>query len=370
MNTYRAIKVSEPFTTQDELKAIREVLLSGQFVSGRKVKEFEERFANYLGVKHAVAVSSGTAALHIALILLGVKLGDEVIVPPLSFFATIEAVLYQGSVPVFADIDPRSFCLDSQDVERKITKATVAIIPVHLFGNAADMDGIMDVAERYDLAVIEDAAQAHGTEYKGKKVGGIGNMGAFSFYATKHMTTGEGGALVTNDGEWARMARIIRNHGLIDANHHDYLGYNYRMNEMAAAIGIVQLKRLEEMNERRIVNSLYLLGELDKRNLGWLTVPELNTNVRHTFFWCPVLVNGERLGLSATELATKLKKKGIETRHRYHEPLYRQRALGPSYRNTHLKNAEQVAGRLIGLPNHPNLNKDDLDYIVTTLEEL
>lgn len=369
MTTHR-IKVSEPFTTQDELKAIREVLLSGRFVSGRKVEEFEERFADYLDVKYAVAVNSGTAALHIALILLGVKLGDEVVVPPLSFFATIEAVLYQGATPAFADIDPRNFCLDPQDVERKITKVTVAIIPVHLFGNAADMDGIMEVAKRHDLAVVEDAAQAHGTEYKGRKVGGIGDMGIFSFYATKHMTTGEGGALVTNDKEWARMARIIRNHGMTDASHHDYLGYNYRMNEMAAAMGIVQLGRLDEMNEKRIANSLYLLKELGKRNLGWLTVPKLGANIKHTFFWCPVLVNEERLGMPTAELTAKLKRKGVETRHRYHEPLYRQRALGPAYKNVHLKNAEAVAGRLIGLPNHPNLGKEDLDCVIALLEEL
>ena len=209
-----------------KIKAVKKVILSGRYDSGHKVKEFENKFANYLGIKYAVAINSGTAALHVALAVLNIEAGDEVIVPPLTFFSTISSVLHQNATPIFADIDLENFCLDSQDIEKKITKHTKAIIPVHLYGNSAEMDKIMTIAKKYNLKVIEDAAQAHGTEYKNKKVGAIGDIGCFSFFATKHMTTGEGGILVTNNKEWADLARIIRSHGMTRRENHDYQGVN------------------------------------------------------------------------------------------------------------------------------------------------
>jgi len=378
----KIIKVAQPVVGREEVEAVGKVLLSGRYISGARVREFEEEFAKYIGARYAVAVNSGTAALHIALTVLGIGPGDEVVVPPLTFFSTVSVVLYQDAIPVFADIDKMSYCLDPQDLEKKITKNTKAVIPVHLYGNSADMSSIMQIARRYKLKVIEDVAQAHGTEYKAKKVGSIGDIGCFSFFATKHMTTGEGGMLATNNRKYADLAKIIRNHGMVDRDHHNYLGYNYRMTEMEAAIGLVQLRKLDDLNERRIKNSLYLIKELEKANIGWITLPHLDKHIKHTFFWCPIIVDEELLGMSTRELITLLRKRGIEVRHRYWEPLYRQRILveksrflrnhylvsrNIDYAKIYLKNAEKIAGKIIGLPNHPKLRRGDLDYIVDIL---
>lgn len=382
----KRIKVAKPFVDEEEVEAVKEVLLSGHYVSGPRIKEFEKKFADYVGVKHAVAVNSGTAALHVALASLDIGPGDEVIVPPLTFFSTVSAVLHQNAIPIFADIDSESFCLDPSDVENKITENTKAIIPVHIFGNAAEMDEIMKIAEENDLKVIEDCAQAHGTEYKGKKVGSIGDIGCFSFYATKHMTTGEGGMITTDSEKIAEKARIIRNHGMSGRDQHITLGYNYRMSEINAAIGLVQIKKLENLNRKRIENSIYLLNEIKNRGIEQFKVPEIKDYVRHTFFWCPVVVLEERIGMSTQEVVRRLKEKGIETRYRYRRPLYKQRVLqnlSPypkdcpfaclrrkiNYADIYLPNAEKLAGRIIGLPNHPGLNKDDLDYVLDVLEK-
>lgn len=385
MNKQPKIKVAKPFIDEEEVQAVREVLLSGRYVSGPKVQEFEENFADYIGVEHAIAVNSGTAALHIALASIGIGPGDEVIVPPVTFFSTISSVLHQNAIPVFADIDPESFCLIPSDVENKITQNTKAVIPVHIFGNAAEMDEIIKIASENNVKVIEDCAQAHGTEYKGKKVGSIGDAGCFSFYATKHMTTGEGGMITTNDDTLAEKARIIRNHGMIGRDEHVMLGYNYRMSEINAAIGIVQLKKLEQLNRKRIENSVYLLNEIKKREIEWLKVPEIKEYIRHTFFWCPVVVLEERVGMSTQEVVKKLRDKGVETRYRYKQPLYRQKVLETSpyprgcpfvcqnrkinYASLRLPNAEKLAGRIIGLPNHPGLTIEDLDYVLDVLEK-
>ncbi len=386
MINMRIIKVAKPFVDEEEVQAVREVLLSGHYVSGPKVKEFEEKFADYVGVKHAVAVNSGTAALHVALASLGIGPGDEVIVPPLTFFSTVSAVLHQNAIPIFADIDPESFCLSPSDFEDKITENTKAVIPVHIFGNSAEMDEIVEIAEEHDIIVIEDCAQAHGTEYKGRKVGSIGDAGCFSFYATKHMTTGEGGMITTDDDKIAERAKMIRNHGMVGRDQHIILGYNYRMSEINAAIGIVQLKKLERLNELRIKNSLYLLSEIKKR-ISWLKVPEIKSYIRHTFFWCPVLVLEDEIGFKTSEIVKRLREFGVEVRYRYREPLYKQRVLtdlspypkgcpfkcarrGINYRNVFLPNIEKIAGKIIGLPNHPGLSAEDLDYVVEVLEKI
>jgi dTDP-4-amino-4,6-dideoxygalactose transaminase len=387
MRKYPKISVARPFVGDDEVKAVEEVLLSGRYVSGVKVKKFEEEFAEYIGTEHAIAVNSGTAALHVALASIGVGPGDEVIVPPLTFFATISSVLHQNAVPIFADIDPESFCLDVSDVEDKITENTKAIIPVHLFGNAAEMDEIIKIAVKNGVKVVEDCAQALGTRYKNKKVGSIGDVGCFSFYATKHMTTGEGGIITTNDGDVAEKSRIIRNHGLVGRDDHIMLGYNYRMSEINAAIGLVQLKKLEDLNQKRIENSTYLLSEIESRDIEWIKVPEIKDYIRHTFFWCPVIVLEEKIGLSTHSVVKKLREMGVETRYRYTQPLYKQRVLqnlSPypkgcpfsclkrkiDYTDVYLPNAEKLAGKIIGLPNHPGLSKDELDYILGVLERL
>jgi len=378
----RFIKAAVPGTGEEEARAIKEVILSGNFISGRKVKEFEERFADYIGVENAAAVNSGTAALHVALAVMGIGPGDEVIVPSLTFFSTISSVLHQNAIPVFADIDSDTFCLSPEEIKKSITARTKAIIPVHLYGNSADMDEIMKIANERNLFVVEDCAQAHGTEYKGKKVGSIGHMGVFSFFATKHMTTGEGGMITSNNEEWVRKSRVIRSHGLINRDDHIYLGYNYRMNEIAAAMGLVQLNKLDYLNEQRIKNSLFLLKELGRKNSKWFRIPKLSEDIKHTFFWCPLVVNTEN-GFATRDVVEKLKEKGIEVRQRYQEPLYKQEVVQelspypsgcpftcqpesniPDYKSLYLPNIEALAGNIIGLPNHPELNQEDLEYIM------
>ena len=385
--TRRYVKVAEPYVGEEEVKAVAEVILSGRYVQGPKVKEFEEKFAQYIGVKHAVATNSGTAALHIALAAAGVGPGDEVIVPALTFFATVEAVLHQNAVPIFADIDPETCNIDPDDIRKRMTDKTKAIIPVHLYGQPADMDPIMEIAEDHDLIVIEDCAQAHGAEYKGRKVGSIGHIGCWSFYATKNMTTGEGGMITTNDDEIAEKARLIRNHGMISRDDHMVLGYNYRMSEIQAAFGLVQLSRLDKLNEIRIRNSMYLMENL--KDVEWLRPTKILPYVKHVFFWAPFRVLEDKLGMSTKELVALLRERGVEVRHRYYAPLYKQivllkKATYPhgcpfscpfygreiDYSKVYLPGAEQVAGKMIGLPNHPKLTKEDLDYVIEVIKSI
>lgn len=383
------IRVAKPFVGKEEIEAVSKVLLSGNYVSGKKVREFEKKWADYVGVKEAIAVNSGTAALHIALAVLDIGPGDEVIVPPMTFFSTITAVLHQNAIPVFADIEEDTLCLDPQSFREVITERTKAVIPVHLYGNAANMSEITRVSKKNGIKVIEDAAQAHGTEINGKKVGSIGDIGAFSFFATKHITTGEGGMITTDSSEWAEVMRSIRNHGMIDRHNHTSLGYNYRMSEINAAIGIEQLKKLDVLNEKRIKNSEYIINRLREEKPDWMELMDIRENVKHTYFWCLVIVNEEILRISTKELHEKLKEKGLETRYRYLNPLYKQpllKELSPyplgcpyecnkidkiyDYNNLYLTVAEKYAGKIIGLPNHPGLTRKECDLIVEILHEV
>jgi len=363
------IQVAQPHVGEKEVAAVREVLLSGNYVSGVRVELFEKRFAEYVGVNHAIALNSGTAALHIALEAMGVGKGDEVIVPPLTFFATVSSVLYLGAIPVFADIDLDNLCLSPESTEKNISSKTKAFIPVHLFGAAAKMNNFMALSSKYDIPILEDCAQAHGTEYDGKKVGGIGKAGAFSFFATKHMTTGEGGMITTNDPNIAQICKIIRNHGLTDRDTHARLGFNNRMTEIEAAMGLVQLDKLDMLNDNRIANSEYLIRHIEK--FSWARIPVPKNMVKHTYFWCPVMIDENKAGKSFEDLKQHLIHNNIGHRLRYQEPLYKQNIfskLGLDYSSVFLPNAERVAGKILGLPNHPRLTKGQLDRIVGALE--
>jgi len=365
-------------TDNKEIEAVTEVLKSGRYADGPKAKEFESNFAQYIGTKRGVSCSSGTAALHLSLIVCGIKPGDEVIVPPLTFFATVEAVLHQGAIPVFADLDPRTYCLDPKDFEKKITSKTKAVIPVHLFGMPSEMDEILEIAKKHDIFVIEDCAQAHGAEYKGKKVGSFGDVNCWSFYATKNMTTGEGGAVTTNNEELADKITALKNHGMINRNDHAILGYNYRMSEIHAAIGIVQLKKLDQFNEKRRRISSKLIEELS--SISWLETPFIPDYVKHAFFWCPFKVKEDIIKMTGREVRTELMNKGLEVRHRYTSPLYTQPVLLENnfnglvpvkvdYSNIHLPNVEAVVGKVIGLPNHPGLTEEDVSQIISIIQK-
>ncbi|MCP4987323.1 MAG: DegT/DnrJ/EryC1/StrS family aminotransferase [Colwellia sp.] len=380
------IKVSEPCVGDEELSAITEVLLSGNYISGKKVEQFETAFAEYIGVKYCIAVSSGTSALHIALACSGIGPGHEVIVPAMTFFSTITSVIHQNAIPIFADVN-KDYCIDPESIKRVISEKTRAIIPVHLYGYAANMREILKIAEEYDLKVIEDCAQAHGTEYYGKKVGRFGEAGTFSFFATKNMTTGEGGIITTDCKEMAESATLYRSHGMSNRNDHIMLGYNHRMTEMEAAFGLVQLKKLDIFNAKRINNSYYLYEHL--KDIPWIIIQKFDKNIKHTFFWCPVRIDEQKLGMSVDELKEILKKNGIGFRHRYTEPLYKQKLLVDKrvypegcpfscsfygkkvdYSTIFLPNAEVFSGRMIGLPNHPNLTKENLDRIIHVLRTI
>jgi len=357
----RTIPIAKPVLGREEEEAIRKVLQSGMLVQAKTVKSFEKAFADYIGVEHGVAVTNGTLALDTIMKALKIGPGDEVIIPAFSFVATGNCVLFQRAKPVFADIDQRSFNIDPSDVNEKITAKTKAIIAVHLYGQPAKMEKLKEIAQDHDLFLVEDAAQAHGAEYKGRKAGGLGEVGCFSFYATKNMTTGEGGMITTNNDELARKARLLRNHGQTEKYHHAILGYNYRMTELSAAIGLVQLKKLEKINEKRIRNAKMLNEGIKKTHD--LTPPYVEEHVKHVFYQYVVRVE-ENYPLKRNELANHLEKMGIGTAVHYPMPIYRQplyHELG--YDKTICPVTEESCKQVLSLPVHPSVSDEDIQYI-------
>lgn len=312
----------EADVTEEEINAIVEVLKTKRLsqLTSEKVSEFEEAFAKYYGVKYAIAVSSGTTALHAALAAAGVGPKNDVILPPYTFMATANAILHQTAVPNFADVDPRTYTLDPEDFEKRITPKTKAVIPVHMLGHPADMDPIMEIAEKHNVIVIEDCAQANGAEYKGIKVGTFGDFGCFSFYLNKHMTTGgEGGMIITNNEKLAKKAKSIVNHCRVDVSpylnvpaHNVYwgIGYNYRMTAPQAAMGIIQLRRLDGFIKKRIKNAEYLDKHLKK--LDGIKPPFVSKNVKHVYWAYGALIIEEKLGVSRDKFAEALLGEGIK----------------------------------------------------------
>jgi perosamine synthetase len=357
----RIIPIAKPVLGREEEGVIRKVVQSGMLVQGEKVRSFEKAFADYIGVKHAVAVTNGTIALDTTLKALKIGPGDEVIVPAFSFVATGNCVLFQRAKPVFADIDQRSFNIDPSDVNEKITARTKAIIAVHMFGQPAKMKELKEIAQGHEIFLIEDAAQAHGAEYNGQKAGGLGEVGCFSFYATKNMTTGEGGIIMTNNDELAGKARLLRNHGQTEKYHHTILGYNYRMTELSAAVGLVQIKKLDRINEKRIRNARMLNEGIEK--IHGLTPPYVEEHVKHVYYQYVVKVE-ENYPMERNELANHLEKMGIGTAVHYPMPIYRQplyHKLG--YDKMTCPITEESCKRVLSLPVHPSVSGEDIQYI-------
>jgi dTDP-4-amino-4,6-dideoxygalactose transaminase len=353
---------------KEEKQGVLEVLDSGMLAQGPKVEALEEAFAEYCGVEHAVATSSGTTALHVALLANGIGEGDEVITTPFTFISSANSILFTGAKPVFVDIDPVTFNIDSAKIEAAITPRTKAIMPVHLFGLMADMDAIMTIAEAHDLAVIEDACQAHGAAYEGKQAAessaaessaGSFGTGCFSFYPTKNMTTAEGGMVTTNDAAIAEQCRAIRQHGMRRRYYHEDLGYNFRMTDVHAAIGLAQLQKLERFNEARISNARFL-----SENLQGVTTPTAPEGRRHVFHQYTIRVpDGQR-----DALREALSDQDIGTGVYYPVPVHQQdyyvNALG--YDVT-LPEAEQASAEVLSLPVHPALSDEDLEAIVAAV---
>jgi len=350
------IRMGRPVIGEEEKRAVLAVLESGQLAQAQRVAEFEEAFARFVGSEHAVAVSSGTAALIAALLAHGIGPGDEVITTPFTFAATANAVLIAGARPVFVDVREEDFNIDPALIEPAVTPRTRAILPVHLFGHPCDMEAIGDIARRHGLLVIEDACQAHGASIDGRVVGSFGT-GCFSLYATKNMTTGEGGVLTTNDAAIAERVRLIRNHGERQRYHSELLGYNLRMTEMAAALGLAQLSRLPDLNERRRANADYL-----SRHLRGVITPGERQGCHHVYHQYTVRVPSGR-----DRLAAVLREAGVETAVFYPTPVHQQTLYRDRGYDLSLPVAERLSRQVLSLPVHPSLSQEDLETIVAAV---
>lgn len=361
MNTI--IPVAEPCLGQEELENVVDAVKSGWISSrGKYIPLFEQEFATYCGTKYAVATSNGTTALHLALKALGISEGDEVLVPALTFIATANAVVYCNATPVFIDSHPDYWCLDPDKIEAKITHRTKAIIPVHLYGHPCDMEPIIKLARKHSLYVIEDGAEAHGAEYKGQKVGSLGDINCFSFFGNKIITTGEGGMCLTNSEELAQKMRILRNQGTSPERQywHDFVGFNYRMTNIQAAIGTAQLKKLDDFirRKRKIVqfyNSLL-------SPVRGITLPPEMTWARSVYWMYCILINDE-FGITPGKLAERLKEQGIETRPFFY-PIHQ---MPPYKKPGVLPVAERLSAKGINLPSSVNLTQEMVGRVVQSI---
>jgi dTDP-4-amino-4,6-dideoxygalactose transaminase len=341
-------------------QALAQVFASGQFVLGEQVVAFEEAFAALCGVKHAIAVNSGTSALHLSLLALGVGPGDEVLTVPFTFVATTAAICYTAARPVFVDIDPLSFTMDVHHLERAVTGRTKAIIPVHLYGQSADLDPILKVAARYKLAVIEDACQAHGAQYKSRSVGGIGDLGCFSFYPGKNLGAyGEGGIVVTNNDDHVRTIRMLRDWGQERRYHHVRKGYNYRMDGIQGAILGVKLRHLEKWTEARRAHA----NRYDQLLASSpVSLPQAMPYARHVYHVYAIR-SRERDALQAA-----LQTRGIQTGIHYPIPVHLQKAYADlGYRKGDFPHSERAAAEVLSLPMYPELSTEAIEQVASAI---
>jgi perosamine synthetase len=355
------IPVARPLLGEDEVAAATAVLRSGQVTQGRQVAAFEDEFSALVDGRHCVAVSSGTAALWLSLLALGIGPGDEVIVPSFTFAATAGAVALAGAAPVFADIDPVTFCLEPAAAAAAITPRTAAVVPVHLYGHPAPMGALAPLAARHGLAVLEDAAQAHGAQLDARPVGAFGTAAAFSFYPTKNMATIEGGMAVTPDRAIARRLRLLRNQGMGETlYHHEIIGANARMSDLAAAIARCQLARLDGFTTARRRNA----AALDAALRCAIGCPQAAPGAYHVYHQYTVTVPGGPAARDA--LAEALQERGVGSRVYYPVPVHRLEAFA-RYTAPDLPRADAAAGSVLSLPVHPALTTADLDRIATAV---
>jgi perosamine synthetase len=362
------IHMSFPDMDEADVKAVLEVLPTGRLSIGPKIEEFERAVAAYAGVPYAVGMSSGTAALHVAVKALGIGPGDEVLVPSFTFAASVNVILYERATPVFVDVEPDTYNLDPADLERKVTPRTRAIMAVDVFGHPVEWDRVLEVARRHGLAVIDDSCEALGAEYRGTRLGSLGDAAAFAFYPNKQITTGEGGMLVTSDERIARVARSLRNQGRAEMGawlEHERLGYNYRMDEMSAALGVSQLSRLERhVEKRRRVAGMYTerLSRFD-----WVRPPVVRPHVRMSWF---VYVASLAEGLDRAPVMEAVEARGVPVR-AYFSPIHLQPYIRAECGLTppELPVTEAVSRRTIALPFHNNLPEEHVERVVTALEQ-
>jgi perosamine synthetase len=356
------IPISKPYIGEAEKQAVLEVLESGMLVQGPRTAKLEEKFAAVCGTKHAIATSCGTTALHVALLAHQIGPGDEVITTPFTFMASVNCILYVGAKPVFVDIDEETFNINPALIEAAITPKTKAILPVHLYGYPCDMDAISGIAEKHGLVIVEDACQAVGAKYHEKPVGSFGT-GCFSLYATKNIMSGEGGMITTNDDALAQRCRMIRNHGMQRRYYHDMLGYNFRMSDLHAAIGLVQIDRLAEFTEKRRANALYL-----NEHIKSVITPEVRPGYDHVWHQYTVRIDGKRDRDAAVK---KLNEAGVGTGIFYPIPANKQSYMvSDGYGDIILPVTERLVNKVISLPVHPQLSQADLETIVAEVNKL
>ncbi len=356
------VPIAKPIIGDEEIENVVEVLKSGMIAQGPKVEEFEQKFAEWVGAEYGIAVNSGTAALHTALLACDIGPGDEVITTPFTFIASGNSIVYTGAKPVFADIDLKTYTLSPDAIEDAITENTKAIMPVQLYGQSAEMDRINEIAEKYGLIVIEDAAQAHGATFKGQKVGSMGDMSCFSFYPTKNMTTSEGGIITTDDEELADSARMFRAHGATVRYHHNAIGYNFRMTDISAAIGLAQLKNIDEFNDKRIANADYLNKGL--ADVDGIITPYCADGSKHVYHQYTIRVEkGDR-----DDWVDIINDCGVGTGIHYPIPLYNQPIYMALEFEGYCPNAELAADNVISLPVHPSLTQEDLDLVIEAVK--
>jgi len=347
-------------------KVLKSRVLTGRLGSGPMAKKFEENFARFMKARHAVAVNSGTAALHLALWVAGIKTNDEVIVPSFTFIANAEAVALSGARPVFVDINLKTYNVDPEKIEAAITKKTRAIMPVDLYGLPAEMDTIREIAERHNLIIIEDAAQAHGAALKGKQPGYFADMTCWSFYASKNMTTGEGGMITTNNSEYADTLRAMRSHGETEEYVSTMLGQNYRMPEIEAAIGLAQLKKLPTFVEKRRRNAKLLTQKLS--GIKQLALPTEPKGYKHSWYLYTVRIQRGDAQIR-NKIIEDLRKKRVGATVYYHAPIH----LMPFYQQFgkyRLPKTEKNAQQVFSLPVHPGVTTKETDYIANSVKQV
>jgi len=365
------IPVCEPLIGDKEWEYVKDCLETNWISSkGKYIEEFERKFAHYCGCKYGISTTSGTTALHLAIATAGIGTGDEVVVPAFTMASTVFAIVYAGAKPVLVDSERETWNIDVSKIEEKLTPRTKAILPVHIYGHPCDMKPILDIAKKHRLSIIEDAAEAHGAEYEGRKVGGLGDIGCFSFYANKIITTGEGGMMLTNRPEIAEKASSLKDLAYFKERRflHTDLGFNYRMTNIQAAIGLAQFERIEELVERRRANA-NLYNSLLKDVPG-IRLPVEKPRARNVYWMYAVLIE-EKFGISRDELMRRLAEKGIETR-TFFIPMHQQPALINMglFRGENYPVAEEISRQGLYLPSGSGLSAAQIEHICQQIKKI
>ena len=363
----KLIPMAKPTFSQKAIQEVAEILKSGHVVQGPKTKAFEDAFRDKVGARYAYAVNSGTAALHVSFLSF-LKLGDEVIIPAFTFIAIASTVLHSKGRPVFSDIDPGTYIIDPEDIKNKITGKTRAIAPVHLFGNAADMKAIDDLASDHSLMVVNDSAQAHGTQLHGKDIGSLDHLNCFSFYPSKTMTTAEGGIVTTNEKKLDNVGRLIRAHGDQARYNHTILGLNYRMTEIMAVLGMNQLSRLDDFLEKRRRFGKTLHENISR--IDGLHPQRIEAGVTPSYSYFTLTMNPSKFKCSRDEICEALRAENISCAVHYPIPLTKQPAITSLMKPDPCPVSEETSKRIFSLPMHPELTEDDLNNVIKGVKKV